>query len=66
MHPIVSSIIEWIRQRTENVVSVMLGIMFVAFIVQIVFATSSIFRRWSSELSVIMWLYMCSWGRPSG
>ena len=59
MHPIVTSIVEWIRRRTENVVSVMLGIMFVAFIVQIVFRYFFNFPvGWSSELSVIMWLYM--------
>jgi len=59
MHPIVTSIVEWIRRRTENVVSVMLGIMFVAFIVQIVFRYFFNFPvGWSSELSVITWLYM--------
>ena len=59
MHPTVRSIVDWIRRRAENIVSVMLGIMFVAFIIQIVFRYFFNFPvGWSSELSVIMWLYM--------
>jgi C4-dicarboxylate transporter DctQ subunit len=53
------SVVEWIRRRAENVVSALLGIMFVAFIVQIIFRYFFNFPvGWSSELSVIMWLYM--------
>lgn len=49
----------WIRRRAENVVAGLLGIMFVAFIVQIVFRYFFNFPiGWSSELSVIAWLYM--------
>jgi TRAP-type C4-dicarboxylate transport system permease small subunit len=52
-------VVEWIRRRAENVVSALLGIMFVAFIVQIVFRYFFNFPvGWSSELSVITWLYM--------
>jgi TRAP-type C4-dicarboxylate transport system permease small subunit len=59
MHPTVRSIVEWIRRRAENVVSGLLAIMFVAFIVQIVFRYFFNFPvGWSSELSVITWLYM--------
>jgi TRAP-type C4-dicarboxylate transport system permease small subunit len=59
MHPIVTSVVEWIRRRAENVVSVLLGIMFVAFVVQIVFRYFFNFPiGWSTELSVIAWLYM--------
>ncbi len=47
------------RRRAENVVAGLLGIMFVAFIVQIVFRYFFNFPiGWSSELSVIIWLYM--------
>ena len=59
MHPTLRSVIEWIRRRAENVVSLLLAIMFVAFIVQIVFRYFFNFPvGWSSELSVITWLYM--------
>lgn len=51
--------IDWIRRRAENVVAGLLGLMFVAFIVQIVFRYFFNFPiGWSSELSVIAWLYM--------
>jgi TRAP-type C4-dicarboxylate transport system permease small subunit len=59
MHPSVRSAVEWIRRRAENVVSGLLAIMFAAFIVQIVFRYFFNFPvGWSSELSVITWLYM--------
>ena len=59
MHPILQSAVDWIRRRAENVVAALLGIMFVAFIVQIVFRYFFNFPiGWSSELSVIAWLYM--------
>jgi TRAP-type C4-dicarboxylate transport system permease small subunit len=59
MHPAMRSAVDWIRRRAENVVAGLLGIMFVAFIVQIVFRYFFNFPiGWSSELSVITWLYM--------
>ena len=59
MHPTLRNVVEWIRRRAENVVSALLAIMFVAFIVQIVFRYFFNFPvGWSSELSVITWLYM--------
>jgi C4-dicarboxylate transporter DctQ subunit len=59
MHPSVRGAVEWIRRRAENVVSVLLAIMFAAFIVQIVFRYFFNYPvGWSSELSVITWLYM--------
>ena len=51
--------VDWMRRRAENVVAGMLGVMFVCFIVQIVFRYFFNFPiGWTSELSVIMWLYM--------
>lgn len=59
MSSAVDRIAGWIRRRAENVVSGLLAIMFVAFIVQIVFRYFFNFPvGWSSELSVICWLYM--------
>ena len=53
----------WMRRRAENVVAGLLGIMFVCFIVQIVFRYFFNFPiGWTSELSVIAWLYMVMLG----
>jgi TRAP-type C4-dicarboxylate transport system permease small subunit len=49
----------WIRRRAENIVAGLLGIMFAAFIVQIVFRYFFNFPiGWTSELTVVAWLYM--------
>ena len=55
----IERLVAWMRRRAENVVAGLLGIMFVAFIVQIVFRYFLNFPiGWSSELSVVCWLYM--------
>lgn len=59
MHRSMRSAVGWIRRRAENIVAAMLAIMFVAFIIQI--ASRYFFNfpiGWSSELSVVAWLYM--------
>ncbi|MBI5720619.1 MAG: TRAP transporter small permease subunit [Burkholderiales bacterium] len=59
MHPVLSRAVEWIRRRAENVVAALLAVMFVAFIVQIVFRYFlNLPVGWTSELSVVAWLYM--------
>ena len=59
MQPGSSVVIDWIRRRAENAVAGLLGLMFLAFIVQIVFRYFFNFPiGWSSELSVVAWLYM--------
>ena len=59
MQPAVRTAVDWMRRRAENVVAGLLGIMFVAFIIQIVFRYFLNFPiGWSSELSVVTWLYM--------
>src|SRR5512139_2007027 len=59
MNPSLNSAVDWMRRRAENVVAGMLGIMFVAFIVQIAFRYLFNFPvGWTSELSVVTWLYM--------
>ena len=59
MHPMPRSIVEWMRRRAENLVAALLGIMFIAFLIQIVFRYFFNFPiGWSSELSVVTWLYM--------
>src|SRR5512134_3848930 len=59
MSATIETVVGWIRRRAENVVAGLLGIMFVAFIIQIVFRYFFNFPiGWSSELSVVTWLYM--------
>ena len=59
MHSTMQGAIDWMRRRAENVVAGLLGIMFAAFLVQIIFRYIFNFPiGWSSELSVITWLYM--------
>ncbi|HJT61034.1 MAG TPA: TRAP transporter small permease subunit [Burkholderiales bacterium] len=53
----------WLRRRAENVAVAMLGVLFVAFIIQIVFRYFFNFPiGWTSELTVIMWLWLVLWG----
>lgn len=55
----VANAVAWMRRRAENVVAGLLGLMFVAFIIQIVFRYFFNFPiGWTSELSVVAWLYM--------
>lgn len=51
--------VAFVRRRAENVVAGLLGVMFLAFIVQIVFRYVFDFPvGWTTEVSVIAWLYM--------
>jgi len=55
----VAGFVGWMRRRAENVVAGLLGIMFLAFLVQIVFRYFFNFPiGWTSELSIVAWLYM--------
>ena len=59
MHPSLRSAVDWVRRRAENVVAGLLGIMFAAFLIQIVFRYAFNFPiGWTTELSLITWLYM--------
>ena len=53
----------WLRRRAENVAAAMLAVMFAAFIIQIVFRYFFSFPTgWTSELTVVMWLWLVLWG----
>lgn len=55
----IAGLVGWMRRRAENVVAALLAIMFVCFILQIVFRYFLNFPvGWTSELSVITWLYI--------
>jgi len=52
-----------LRRRAENVAAAMLAVMFAAFIIQIVFRYFFNFPvGWTSELTVVMWLWLVLWG----
>ena len=53
----------WLARRAENIAAGLLAVMFIAFIVQIVFRYFLNFPiGWTSELSVITWLWLVLWG----
>ena len=53
----------WLRRRAENVLAALLGVMFAAFVVQIVFRYFlNLPTGWTSELIVITWLWLVLWG----
>ncbi len=63
MKPFIRRSAAWLRSRAENVAAGLLAVMFVAFIVQIVFRYLLNFPvGWTSELSVITWLWLVLWG----
>ena len=53
----------WLRRRAEDVAVAMLAVMFAAFLIQIVFRYFFNFPvGWTSELTVVMWLWLVLWG----
>ena len=53
----------WLHRRAENVIAILLGVMFLSFLVQIVFRYFFSFPvGWTSELTVATWLWMVLWG----
>jgi len=63
MQPYFGKVGAWLRRRAENVAAAMLAVMFAAFIIQIVFRYFFNFPiGWTSELTVVMWLWLVLWG----
>jgi C4-dicarboxylate transporter, DctQ subunit len=61
--PFVSKTAAWLRRRAEDVMAALLGVMFVAFLLQIVFRYFFSFPvGWTSELTVAAWLWLVLWG----
>ena len=53
----------WLQRRAENVLAGLLGLMFFAFMVQIVFRYFfNLPTGWTTELTVVTWLWMVLWG----
>ncbi len=63
MKPFASRAAAWLYRRAENVLAALLGVMFLAFLAQIVFRYFFSFPvGWTSELTVAAWLWMVLWG----
>jgi TRAP-type C4-dicarboxylate transport system permease small subunit len=63
MPPFIPKTATWLRRRAENILAAMLAVLFAAFIIQIVFRYLFNFPiGWTSELSVIAWLWLVLWG----
>ena len=55
--------LRWLQRRAENIAALMLAVMFAAFVLQIVFRYFFNFPiGWTSELTVVMWLWIVLWG----
>jgi TRAP-type C4-dicarboxylate transport system permease small subunit len=53
----------WLARRAENVAAVMLGAMFLAFLLQIAFRyVLGLPIGWTHEISVILWIWLVLWG----
>ena len=63
MQPFILKAAAWLRSRAENIVAGLLGVMFVAFIAQIVCRYFFSFPTgWMSELTVVTWLWLVLFG----
>src|SRR3979490_2718341 len=63
MNPFFGKAGAWLQRRAENIAAGLLAVIFVAFMVQIVFRYFFSFPiGWTSELSVVTWLWLVLWG----
>lgn len=63
MDSFIRTVAGWVQRRSENVIAALLGIMFAAFIAQIIFRYFfNLPTGWSTELSLVCWLWMVLWG----
>jgi C4-dicarboxylate transporter DctQ subunit len=54
---------DWLRRRAENVIAILLAVMFVAFLIQIVFRYAFNFPiGWTTELTLVTWLWLVLFG----
>ena len=63
MNPRLGKAANWLRRRAEDLLAALLGIMFVAFLLQIAFRYLLNWPvGWTFELTVIAWLWGVLWG----
>jgi TRAP-type C4-dicarboxylate transport system permease small subunit len=53
----------WLYRRAENLLALMLAVMFAAFVLQIAFRYFFGFGTgWTNELSLVLWIWLVLWG----
>ena len=58
-----NNVARWLQRGAEHVLAGLLGVMFAAFSIQIVFRYFfNLPTGWTTELTVITWLWMVLWG----
>ncbi len=58
-----AKIAPWLRRRAEDVIVLLLAVMFAAFLIQIAFRyLFNLPIGWTSELTVVTWLWLVLWG----
>jgi len=63
MEAFIRRVAGFVQRRSENVIAALLGIMFTAFMVQIVFRYFfNLPTGWTTELTLVCWLWMVLWG----
>lgn len=63
MNPRLRGIGKWLYRRAENLLAIMLALMFAAFILQIIFRYVLNFPiGWTNEISVVLWIWIVLWG----
>jgi len=63
MNPQLKRAGRWLYARAENILAAMLGLMFTAFILQIVFRYLLNFPiGWTNEISVVLWIWLVLFG----
>ena len=63
MNPRLRWIGKWLYRRAENLLAIMLALMFAAFILQIIFRYVLNFPiGWTNEISVVLWIWLVLWG----
>lgn len=59
----IRSIAGWLYRRGENLIVVMIGVMFVAFLLQVIFRYLLNWPTgWSNELTVVLWIWIVLFG----
>lgn len=63
MSPRLKRLGRWLYRRAENVLAAMLGLMFAAFVLQIIFRyILNLPIGWTNELSVVLWIWLVLFG----
>jgi TRAP-type C4-dicarboxylate transport system permease small subunit len=59
----ISKTADWVHRRSQALIGILLGVMFCAFIIQIVFRYFfNLPTGWSTELTLVCWLWIVLWG----